>query len=90
MTAGRSGSFGTSVGPRSCLRCEVDGAEAVELGNLDEHALGRAIRIGLDGHRAHALAEIELPGDLFLLQVDTVKMLVRVEPMIANLLSGVT
>ena len=52
------------------LLCEVDHADAIEFRYLHEDALGRAVRIGFRGHRAHALAEVGFPGDLFLGQVD--------------------
>ena len=41
---------------------EIHHREAVEVGQLHENPLGRAVRIGLDGHRADALAEVDLPG----------------------------
>jgi hypothetical protein len=45
-------------------------AKAVEVGELREDALGRAVRVGLDCHRADAAAELELPGDLLGREVD--------------------
>ena len=49
---------------------EIDHREAVEVGELRENALGRAVRVGLDRHRPDAAAQLELPGDLLGGEID--------------------
>ena len=45
-------------------RSKVHHGEPVEVGQLREDPLGRAVRAGLDRHRADALVEFHFPSDL--------------------------
>ena len=63
-------SFGSSMRCHFLVRRPVDDGKAVEVGKLDEHALGRAVGIRLERHRAHSEIEVHHPRELFGLDVD--------------------
>ena len=70
---------------------EIDHGEAVEVGELREDPLGRAVRVGLDRHRPDAAAHLGLPGDLLGGEIDDGQQRSsRIEPVMTYLLSGVT
>ena len=57
--------------PRNLLAlCKIYDREAIGVGELDENAFRRAVRIGLDRHRPHAFVELMLPGDRVSRKVD--------------------
>ena len=49
---------------------EVQRGEPVERGQLHEDPLGRAVRIGLDGHRTNPKIELVIPDDRLGLRID--------------------
>ena len=51
-------------------RGEIDHGKAVDVGQLHEDPLGRAVGARLDRHRANALVELDLPRQLFRRQID--------------------
>ena len=73
------------------MRREVDDVEAVEVGDLHEHPLGRAVGIGLERDRPHAVVErhASRPAHSCLTSM-TVICRPAIDPATTNLPSGVT
>ena len=49
---------------------EVDDRESVESGELGEDALGRAVGVGLEGHRTNGTVELNLPCHLLGVEIN--------------------
>ena len=66
------------------MRLEVHHVEAVEIGNLYEHATGRAVRSLLERDGSHAVIHGQLPGDLQRVRVQAPIPLDDVQRVTAN------
>ena len=64
------GTSGSLMRPTSLRVRPIDDREAVEVGDLREHPLGRAVGIGFEAEHAHAALEVNRPDRLVGLRVD--------------------